>query len=101
VEAEVLLSLDKSIHGDKIASSSGHIALVAGSHGFDIVHVGSSDCSSQIPNTVKTDRFPAESAVRPCSVLVFGQKCAAAVSACQIWDRRLISDSHAFPSIRS
>jgi len=83
VGAGVLLCLD-IWYRDKTASSSGHVAFVAGSHCFDVVHVGPSDCSSYIPNTVKTDRFPAESAACPCSVLIFGQKCAAAVGARQI-----------------
>ena len=64
-------------------SSSTHIACVARSHDLNVIHEGTSHCSTQVSDATKTDGFAAESTSRPCAFLVTGQYLSTAVDASQ------------------
>jgi len=76
LDRDVAYVFGSAIVGSLVArlgsSSSADVALVAGSHCFNVVHIEASGCGSHVSDAVEADWFPAEPALRPCSLFIFG-----------------------------
>ena len=77
LQSDVAYVFGSAIVGSLVArlgsSSSAYVAFVAGSHCFDVVHIGASDCGSHVSDAVKADWFSAEPALRPCPFFICGR----------------------------